>query len=475
MATKIGISDLEPIILTLERLKKKDLAIEILETFAKISRSYAEYDNIAKCFFKLKEYSSAIEYGLKTLILAPDSQRLYYARENLINVYQHANYPEIALKYIEQNEHVIPNNVDNLLAKAYSYYLLTRRDEAEEILQNLLSNFELSEEVRTKVKFNLGTYYLYKDEFQKGLRLFLEEGAKMKVWNTESIFARNNNLNLETFNNKLKAQSFKKWDGIPRPGAAIIVHAEAGIGDEIINFRFIKRLTDLGMIPYWYNSYPERSDILKVFERQGFNVIRKLSEVSDTDVYYTQSMHLPIDLNLEYKDLWYGPYITADKNYIEKWSYIKNSPKLKIGIRWQGNPFYDNDLHRSVDLKGFYESLKHLDADFYSLQKDNGLEELEDFPGLIDLGDQLNSWEDTLAVIENLDLVITSCTSVAHASAAMGKKTCIFVPISAYYVWSHSMEQSPWYGDNVKLFRQETPRTWKEPLKKLNKSLFNII
>ena len=84
-----------------------------------------------------------------------------------------------------------------------------------------------------------------------------------------------------------------------------------------------------------------------------------------------------------------------------------------------------------------------------------------------DLSDKLETWDDTLACIENLDYVITSCTSIAHAAAAMGKKTIILVPISAYYTWSHSGEQSPWYGDNVILLRQQRPRTWDEPIEKL--------
>jgi hypothetical protein len=47
------------------------------------------------------------------------------------------------------------------------------------------------------------------------------------------------------------------------------------------------------------------------------------------------------------------------------------------------------------------------------------------------------------------------------------------VPISAYYVWSHSGDKSPWYGDNVTLLRQEKPRCWKAPLEKLKKILFD--
>lgn len=470
-----GILSLEPFVMSLSKLGRTDLALEILDTFYKKSINFKEYDDISKCYFKLRFYEKAIEVAKKTLAVASSSQEFYTIRFNLINLYNHANYPEEALRYIQHNRYVIPEDIDMFLEEAYSLFLLNRKQEAEHILHKVLLNYDdqLSEEYKTKIKFNLGTYYLYKDEFQRGLKLFLEEGAKMKFWNTESIFARNFNLNFENFELKLKAGKYKAWDGIPRPGSPIIVHAEAGIGDEIINFRFMKNLVDLGMIPYWYNSFPERSDILNVFKRHGFNIIKSLKEVKyDCDIYYAQSMHLPISLKLEYPDLWKGPYLKADPEFIKvHQETVKPSNKLKIGLRWQGNPMYDHDLHRSVNLNGYYNALKHLDADFYSLQKDNGLDELNSFPDLIDLSDKLVSWEDTLAIIENLDVVITSCTSVAHASASMGKKTFVLVPISAYYTWSHSTKQSPWYGDNVTLLRQENPRSWDAPLKELKDSI----
>jgi hypothetical protein len=446
---------LEQLTQFLDKNGERDQAIKLLDTMDKLAFTFEENDDVAKSFFKLKEYDKAIKSGLKSYITAYTNEKTWVARANLINIYNHANQPEMALKYIKQAKVSIPRDIDTLLEEAYSNFLMNNRDKAESILLDVLENTDnLSEEYITKIKFNLGTYCLYRDEFQKGLRLFLLEGKKLDYWQKAKL-------------------NFNFWEGGIQPGKTIVLYAEAGIGDEIINIRFMKHLRDFGMNPVWLS---DRKDLVNIFNRNGFTSINNLKELKNNkDVVWTYPMVLPVYLDLEYKDLWYGPYIKADQNYVEKWSYIKNSPKLKIGIRWQGNPLYDNDLHRSVDLKGFYESLKHLDADFYSLQKDNGLEELEDFPGIIDLQDKLNSWEDTLAVIENLDIVITSCTSVAHASAAMGKKTCIFVPISAYYVWSHSMEQSPWYGDNVILFRQEKPRSWKEPLKKLNKSILDMI
>ena len=103
----------------------------------------------------------------------------------------------------------------------------------------------------------------------------------------------------------------------------------------------------------------------------------------------------------------------------------------------------------------------------YSLQRDTGLDQLKDYPYIFDMSPDMTTFMDTLGIIQNLDIVITSCTSVAHAAAAMGKRVFVFVPISGYYVWAHSMKQSPWYGDNVTILRQTKPRSWAEPIAEL--------
>ena len=426
---------------------EKSQAMALLDTMHKHAWQFNEYDDLAKCYFKQKEYTRAIKCSKHALTTAYTNERIWAARINLINVYNHANQPELALKYVKQAEQSMPDDVDVKLEKAYANFLLNDKHTAESILQDVLTNSQhISDEYKTKIKFNLGTYALYRDEFQKGLTLFLEEGKKLDYWQKEKL-------------------PFTYWNGLIQPGKTVILLAEAGIGDEIINVRFMKLLLEVGMNPIWLT---DRKDIAAMFNRNGFKTITNRRDIPTEDgIVWTYPMNLPTALKLEYEDLWHGPYLIADPIHIKKWSYIAESPRLKIGIRWQGSPSYDHDLHRSIELKGIYEAVKHLDADFYSLQKDNGLDELSDFPGIIELGSELYSWEDTLAVIKNLDFVITSCTSVAHASAALGKKTYIFVPISAYYIWSHSTKQSPWYGDNVTLLRQQKPRTWDDPLLEL--------
>jgi hypothetical protein len=218
------------------------------------------------------------------------------------------------------------------------------------------------------------------------------------------------------------------------------------------------------MHPIWYT---ERQDLAEVFNRNGFYTITSLSQIPKEvqEPLWTYPMQLPIHMNLEYKDLWSGTYLSADDEYILKWDKILNKDKLRIGLRWSGNPDYDQDLHRTVPIYTLYETLKDFDVNFYSLQKENqcGIPEITEL--------EFESWDDTMGCIANLDIVITSCTSIAHMAAAMGKKVFIFVSISSYYTWCHSMKQSPWYGDNVTLLRQERPRVWTEPIYQLKNIL----
>jgi ADP-heptose:LPS heptosyltransferase len=90
--------------------------------------------------------------------------------------------------------------------------------------------------------------------------------------------------------------------------------------------------------------------------------------------------------------------------------------------------------------------------------------------GVIDLESQLETWEDTIAVISLLDIVITSCTAIAHIAGALGKKTIVIVPVLSYFTWAVPGSQTDWY-DSVHIIRQTNPTNWDEPLDKLKKYL----
>ena len=441
---------IEELVISLDKMGETAAAVVLLDALTRNSTLFEHFDEVAKSYFKIKEYEKAYRNAEKALAIY-SGPGIFEVKYNTLNTANHANYPERAMTLIKQLEIISPKDIDLQMEKAFAYFLLNQKDNAEKILRDQLENPKNDEKVKTKLRFNLGTYELMRDEFQSGLRKFLFEGRKLDYWKKPSL-------------------PFTFWEGTIHKGKTIYVRAEAGIGDEFVNVRFMKHLKDRGMNPIWFS---ERKDMASIITRSGFDVVSSVINVSvKDDIYWTHSMDLPVYLNLEYEDLWHGPYITPDKTISIKWQdFFKDfGDNPKIGIRWQGNPGYDQDLHRSIPLADIMSALPK-NANIFSIQRDTGLEELNKFPDVVDMSPHLTDFEETLGIIDNLDILITSCTSVGHAAAAMGKRVVIITPISAYYTWCHTMKQSPWYGDNLTLLRQQKPRTWDEPIKELKEVL----
>ena len=188
-------------------------------------------------------------------------------------------------------------------------------------------------------------------------------------------------------------------------------------------------------------------------------------------------MELPVFLDLDETQLWRGPYLSADSTHVAVLGEALpqlSSTKTKIGLRWTGNPYYDHDLHRGIPLSGLYEASRALAGNriLFSLQRDDNVDEVGDYPDIVDLSSALQTWDDTLAIISQLDLVITSCTSVAHAAAALDIPTIVFAPISAYYVWASTHDQSSiWYSNKVRVLRQTESNNWDAPFAQLRSIL----
>lgn len=448
---------LESTVMFLDGAGKNALAREVLDVFGKNAYSFEQFDEVSMCFFKIKDYDQAIAYGEKGYAIASTPQQMYTIRHNLINVYNHNNQPSKALRYIRANEAVMPVDLDRDFEKAFSLFLSNNKADAAALLRSKLGDATLTDEQQTKLIFNLGTYDLIDGNLQLGLQRFLKGGEKMKIWDHTTIFSQDD----------IDKSGFTRWDGTVIPGQNILVVAEAGIGDEVINVRFFKRLKELGMNPIWM-TLSSRKDLAELYQLNGITAIAGKQEIPKdfTNFVAIPSMHLPMYLNCTYDDLWDGVYLTeTDPLYDTKWQTLvaeHSTPgKKKIGVRWQGNPAYDQDLHRSVPLVDLYNALKDIqDVDFYSMQRDTGTEELPDFPGIIDLTAESKNLKDLFSFIKSMDIIVTSCTSIAHIAGAMGKEVYVWVPISCYYVWCNPTKESPWYGSNMHVIYQQKPGVW---------------
>jgi tetratricopeptide (TPR) repeat protein len=416
------------------------------------------YDLVSYGYSKAKRFAQSVMWGERALISCPDEVAKTAVRFNLSKCLMAANQPEMAVRYLQENLQLHPDDSDYVIDYAVAVYATNQKDHAEQILRKLQAQHSFPDaKTSVVVNFNLGIHEIRRGNFRQGLKQ-ISSGRSIKIWGSN---AHN--------------YPVPQWQGQPAPGSRLLVVGEGGAGDEIINVRFVKHLQQQGMQVDWASAH----GLAEVFGRMPFhltqnykNLTNDIANITDYD-YWTPAMNLPVYLDLDHTDLWSGAYLTADADYVAKWQpVIKSKNRIAMGVRWGGNPLYDHDLHRGLPVDQLWAAIQDIPADFFSLQRDENTDQIHHCEGnMTDLSSDLASWDDTLAVIDSLDVVVTSCTSVAHIAAAMGKRTIVLVPIVSYYVWAQETTSSYWYGDNVTVLRQIRPRDWSEPLQQLRSIL----
>ena len=99
-----------------------------------------------------------------------------------------------------------------------------------------------------------------------------------------------------------------------------------------------------------------------------------------------------------------------------------------------------------------------------SLQVGDRAQDLPQGSGnVLDPTQELTDYAETAGLVQNLDLIITVDSSVAHLAAAMGKETWILLSFAPDWRWQLEREDSSWYK-TARLFRQRRIGEWPEVL-----------
>jgi hypothetical protein len=153
------------------------------------------------------------------------------------------------------------------------------------------------------------------------------------------------------------------------------------------------------------------------------------------------------------------PYLMAPQQSAQYWKErLASEPGPKVGLVWAGSSAAR--MRRSNALEIFAPLAGVRGIRFYSLQK--GPESKQQAPrglSILDYTDQLNDFADLAGLIDNLDLVISVDTSVAHLAGAMGKPVWTIVGFVPDFRWLRNRTDSPWYP-TMRLFRQEKDENW---------------
>ena len=127
---------------------------------------------------------------------------------------------------------------------------------------------------------------------------------------------------------------------------------------------------------------------------------------------------------------------------------------------WTGSLTFKRNRQRSPDIRYFIENLNLPQVQLYSLQKGVKAVELEKFKSeVIDLDPYLSNYSDTANHIEELDIVVSMCTSVVHLCGALNKECWVALDYSSHWLWGVDEKRTDWYP-SIRLFKQKSPGDW---------------
>ena len=163
------------------------------------------------------------------------------------------------------------------------------------------------------------------------------------------------------------------------------------------------------------------------------------------------------------------PYLRADPIRAADWrERLSGLRGRRIGLVWgAGSRIGDSELvaleHRkSVPLAAFTSLAAVEECAFVSLQLGPAAAQATSPPAGIALHDytgHIKDFADTAALMENLDLVISVCTSTAHLAGALGRPVWLLNRFDTDWRWFLDQDDSPWYP-TMRIFRQAQPGVW---------------
>lgn len=399
---------------TLRRLKVFDQAAVYYSQAVQARPNSAEaYSNLGNILHDIKRTDLAIDAYVKALEIDSKDQRALY---NLGNIFKELNQLDDAL---EQFNYVLSLDPDSI-----------------------------------ETRFAIGMIYLTQGKYKEGFALY-----ELR-WQRESLIT------------KLREYEQPLWTGHESlENKTILIYIEQGLGDTIQFSRLIPELAKRG------------AQVLFEVQKPVINLMQQISGVTQVIPYeetlpefdyYCPLLSLPAKLGLELDMIPLAQgYLKTQPNYVDKWQKILGiKTKPRIGLVCSGNPMHENDQNRSILL---FDLIPFLPTEFeyVCLQKEMrevDRQMLQKYPLFKSYGDDLETFDDTAALCELMDIVISVDTSVAHLSGALAKKTYLLIPYCPDWRWMLNREDSPWY-DAMKIYRQEYSNQWHTTFVKLANDL----
>ena len=435
-----------------EIYEKQNMFYEAVECYVKVLKTETIDVNtigvltnqIGSCYFNLTQYKLAIHYFKKVLLIKeiPD----VYSSIGLCNVklkdYKEAEVNLLKSYNLKNNNHLTCHTL------GYVYYYTKKYD-------NSIKYYKKITNPNSSQSYNLSFPYLAKKDFKNGFKLYEER-------------LKTNNINPQTNLNDRLDVPLEYWDGHTKCNSLLLL-AEQGLGDNIQYYRFIIELSE--KYPTMKITYFTKKEIAHLFKTYNNIAIIQNLYFFNFD-YKLYIMSLPKILNLTQIVPNKINYINTDEEKLAFWKNKTDSLKrYKVGFVYNG--LLTSFIDKNIPLAEF-EKLCDLNIDLICIHRKSEVE--KDFKN-ISFSDKIihydidndKPFEDTIHLLQNLDLLITIDTFIVHLAGILNVKTWLLLGTSEWR-WSDDASKTYWYN-SVELIRTKENEELKDLIKTVKTKL----
>ena len=405
----------------------------------------AAHINLCFALFETADYQTARRHGERAVAIEP---QLAEAHHNLGLVLRETGESARAVHHFKRALELKPR-AEMAAGLAHAYRDLGRLDEAIESYDHAL---HLKPDLGDAA-INRAYAYLLKGDYATGWTEY--EGRFAATGTKERDFG------------------LPRWNGEALQGKTILVHAEQGIGDEIM---FASCLPDL--IARADRVIIECSDRLELLFRRSFpQAIVHGGRKEDSTDWVARFTPVHCQLPIGSLPRWFrsdraafnrcGGYLRADPEAAGEFRRaIDAGRKRVIGISWRGGTPETRAHLRSIPLELFSPLLER-DAVFVSVQHGAGTEEQKWPAALVRTFESVTHDLDRLAaLISVLDLVVSVDNTNVQLAGALGRPVWALLSASPEWRYGTSGETMPWYP-SAKLFRRADEGGWEPVMQKV--------
>jgi tetratricopeptide (TPR) repeat protein len=402
-------------------------------------------------YSNLKEYTNAIEWFDKVIQIKNDLPEVY---NNIAFCYfQLKNFKSTEINYYNSLRLVKDNKLYWSLGDLY--FWIKKYDLSIKCYKKV-DNFQNN----SIVKYNCCFPYLAQKKFIEGFNLY------------ENRLETNDICEQTKLKKRLDIPQIEYWDG-EKPCNSLLIVYEQGIGDNIQYYRFIIELSELhpNMKIYYFCK-----DVVQYIFKEYDN-IHIIKDVVFTDYdYKIYIMSLPFILKLDAIKPNLTNYINIDNNKVDYWkNELSHLKKYRVGITYNG--LLSSVIDKNIPLSEF-TLLFDSNVELICIHKLNEIKDeykdiFKDKITFLDIDKEV-PFQDTISILQNIDLLITIDTFIVHLAGILNVKTWLLLGYVSDWRWFDDDSICHWYN-SVELMRMKENKELKYILPEVKEKLEKIL